>query len=182
MPRKLGVFSFEWNITKSIIMAQVLRSTFLLSATLAVAACGSRASSSLMIPVDPQVTVTRFMSAVEANNLLAMAELWGTKDGPSLEEMDRTELEMRLTVMQSYLSHDEYEVLAGLATFQVDQGTRAYRIRLTRAGCVHNVPFELVRVGGAWLVSSVDIAQAGNPARACGQGGTLRDLPALVIP
>ena len=68
-----------------------------------------------MIPVDPQVTVTRFMSAVEANNLVAMADLWGTKDGPSIEEMDRTELEMRLTVMRSYLTHDGYEVLAGSA-------------------------------------------------------------------
>ncbi len=162
------MFSFEWNITKSIIMAQVLRNTFLLSATLAVAACGSRASSSLMIPVDPQVTVTRFMSAVEANNLVAMGQLWGTKDGPSIEEMDSAELDMRLTVMQRYLTHEEYEILASGSTARVDDRTRAYRIRLTRAGCVHNVPFELVRVGGGWLVSKIDLTQAGNPARACG--------------
>ncbi len=162
------MFSFEWNITKSIIMAQVLRKTFWVGATLAVAACGSRSSSSSMIPVDPQVTVTRFMSAVEANNLVAMADLWGTKDGPSVEEMDRTELEMRLTVMQSYLTNDGYEVLAGSEFTRLDDRTRAYRIRLTRAGCVHNVPFELVRVGGGWLVSKIDLTQAGNPARACG--------------
>ncbi len=160
------MFSFEWNITKSIIMAQVLRNTFLLSVTLAVAACGS-GSSSLMIPVDPQVTVTRFMSAVEANNLRAMGQLWGTKDGPSLDDMDRDELDMRLTVMQRYLTHEEYEILVSVSTARVDDRTRAYDIRLTRSGCVHDVPFELVRVGGGWLVSNVDLAQAGNPARSC---------------
>ncbi len=161
------MFSFEWNITKSIVMAQVLRNTFFLSATLAVAACGSKSSSSLMIPVDPQVTVTRFMSAVEANNLLAMGELWGTKSGSAMEKMDRADLEKRLTVMQRYLTHDEYEVLAAETMGRIDDRTRAYRIRLTRAGCVHNVPFELVRVGGGWLVSNIDLAQAGNPARSC---------------
>ena len=149
-------------------MAQALRGTFLLGAIVAATACGSRQPRSFTIPIDPEVTVSRFMSAVEANNLVAMGQLWGTKKGPSVEEMDHTELEMRLTVMQSYLSHDEYEVLEGLASLRVDEGTRAYQIRLTRAGCVHNVPFELVRVGGEWLVSSVDLAQAGNPARACG--------------
>ncbi len=121
-----------------------------------------------MIPVDPQVTVTRFMSAVEANNLFAMGQLWGTKDGPSIEEMDSAELDMRLTVMRSYLTHDEYEIVASGSTARVDDRNRAYDIRLTRAGCVHNVPFELVRVGGGWLVSKIDLTRAGNPARACG--------------
>ncbi len=161
------MFSLEWNITKSVIMAQVLRNTFLVSVTLAAAACGSKSSSSLMIPVDPEVTVSRFMSAVEANNLIAMAGLWGTRDGPSVEEMDLAELEMRLTVMQSYLSNDGYEVLAGSEFTRLDDRTRAYQIRLTRAGCVHDVPFELVRVGGGWLVSAIDLTRAGNPARRC---------------
>lgn len=167
MPRKLGMFNFKWNITKLIIMAQVLRNTFFLSATLAVTACGSKSWASLMLPVDPQVTVTRFMSAVEANNLVAMGQLWGTKRGPAIEKMDRSDLEKRLTVMQRYLIHDEYEVLDGETMGRLDDRTRAYRIRLTRAGCVHNVPFELIRLGGGWLVSNIDLAQAGNPARAC---------------
>ena len=107
------------------------------------------------------------MSAVEANNLFAMGQLWGTKDGPSIEEMDSAELDMRLTVMLRYLTHEEYEILEGGLTTRVDDRTRAYQIRLKRAGCVHDVPFELVRVGGGWLVSNVDLAQAGNPARSC---------------
>ncbi len=107
------------------------------------------------------------MSAVDANNLLAMAQLWGTRDGPSIEKMDRTELDMRLTVMRSYLTHEEYEILASGSLARVDDRARAYDIRLTRAGCVHMVPFELVRVGGGWLVSNVDLTRAGNPARSC---------------
>ncbi len=149
-------------------MAQALRNTFLLGATLTVAACGSSPSFAFPLPVDPQVTVAQFMSAVEANNLTAMAQLWGTKDGLATEKMDRSELEMRLTVMQTYLSHDAYELLPSPGTLVVEARTRAYQIRLTRAGCVHNVPVEVIRLDAGWLVSSVDLTQAGNPARSCG--------------
>jgi hypothetical protein len=121
-----------------------------------------------MIPVDPEVTVTRFMSAVQANDVVTMGQLWGTSDGPAIGRMDRTELEMRLTVMQRYLRHDEYEILPGLATVRLDDRERAFRVQLTRAGCVHAVPFELVQVGGGWLVSNIDVTQAGNPSRRCG--------------
>ena len=134
---------------------------------MAVAACGSRSTASLMLPVDPQVTVTRFMSAVEANSLIAMGQLWGTKKGLAADKMDRTELDKRLTVMQLYLVNDEYEIVASRSAARRDDGVRAYQIRLTRAGCVHNVPVELLRVGGWWLVSNIDLAQAGNPARRC---------------
>ncbi len=117
-----------------------------------------------MLPVDPQVTVTRFMSAVEAKNLVAMGQLWGTTRGPAVEKMDPADLEKRLTVMQRYLTHDEYEVRAGA---MAGDRLRSYQIQLTRAGCVHTVPFELVRLGGGWLVSNIDLTQAGNPAREC---------------
>ena len=107
------------------------------------------------------------MSAVQANDLASMSQLWGTKDGLAAWKMERAELNQRLTVMQIMLKHERYEITADVLTAGLDDETRAYHLRLMRLGCQVDVPFELVRVGEGWLVSVIDLTQAGNPARAC---------------
>ncbi len=134
---------------------------------MAVMACGSKAFPSIMLPLDPEVTLSRFMSAVQANDLVSMSQLWGTKDGLAARKMERAELNQRLTVMQIMLQHERYEIMPDLLTAGLDDKTRAYHLRLMRLGCQVDVPFELVRVGEGWLVSVIDLTQAGNPARAC---------------
>ena len=134
---------------------------------MAVMACGSKASPSIMLPLDPEVTLSRFMSAVQANDIISMSHLWGTKDGLAARKMERAELNQRLTVMQIMLKHDRYEITADLLTAGLDNETRTYQLRLMRLGCQVDVPFELVRVGTGWLVSVIDLTKAGNPARAC---------------
>lgn len=148
-------------------MAQVSNKMLLLGGLLAVMACGAKASPSIMLPLDPEVTLSRFMSAVQANDLVSMSQLWGTKDGLAARKMERAELNQRLTVMQIMLKYDRYEITADVSTAGLDDKTRAYHLRLFRLGCQVDVPFELVRVGGGWLVSVIDLTQAGNPARAC---------------
>ena len=130
-------------------------------------ACGSKAFPSVMLPLDPEVTLSRFMSAVQANDLMSMSELWGTKDGPAARKMERAELNQRLRVMQIMLKHDRYEIMADASMAGLDDKTRAYHLRLMRLGCQVDVPFELVRVGEGWLVSVIDLTKAGNPARTC---------------
>ncbi len=130
-------------------------------------ACGSKASPSMVLPVDPEVTLSRFMTAVQANDLVSMSQLWGTKDGPAARRMERAELNQRLTVMQIMLKHEQYEIMADESEAGLDGEIRAYHLRLTRLGCQVDVPFQLVRVGEGWLVSVIDLTQAGNPARAC---------------
>lgn len=148
-------------------MAQVSNKMLLLGGVLAVMACGSKASPSIVLPSDPEVTLSRFMSAVQAKDLVSMSQLWGTKDGPAARKMERAELSQRLTVMQIMLQHERYEITADVLTAGLDDGTRAYHLRLVRLGCQVDVPFQLVRVGEGWLVSVIDLTQAGNPARAC---------------
>lgn len=148
-------------------MAQVSNKMLLLGGLLAVMACGSKASPSIMLPLDPEVTLSRFMSAVQANDLVSMSQLWGTKDGPAARKMERAELNQRLTVMQIMLQHERYEITADVLTAGLDDKTRAYHLRLMRLGCQVDVPFQLVRVGEGWLVSVIDLTQAGNPARTC---------------
>ncbi len=148
-------------------MAQVSNKMLLLGGLVAVMACGSKASPSLMLPLDPEVTLSRFMSAVQANDLVSMSQLWGTKDGLAARKMERAELNQRLTVMQIMLQHERYEITADVLTDGLVDKTRAYHLRLMRRGCQVDVPFLLVRVGEGWLVSVIDLTQAGNPARAC---------------
>lgn len=148
-------------------MAQVSNKMLLLGGLLAVMACGAKASPSIMLPLDPEVTLSRFMSAVQAKDLVSMSQLWGTKDGLAARKMERRELNQRLRVMQIMLKHDRYEITADVSVAGLDDKTRAYHLRLMRLGCQVDVPFELVRVGEGWLVSVIDLTQAGNPARAC---------------
>lgn len=160
-------------------MAQALRKVLInvlvVGGAVSAAGCSSRSSSTFLIPVDPDETLTSFMQAVQANNLERMGQLWGTTGGPAVDDMDPSELNMRLTVIQRYLMHERYEVTSRGATANPNDSMRRYRVRLTRRGCLLDIPFELVRWGGGWLVGNVDVTQAGNPARSCGgRDGTRR--------
>ncbi len=139
----------------------------LMGGVLALMACGSQGFPSIRLPLDPEVTLSRFMSAVQADDLVSMSQLWGTKDGLAERKMERAELNQRLAVMQIMLKRERYEITADVLTAGLDDKTRAYHLRLMRLGCEVDVPFELVRVGEGWLVSVIDLTQAGNPARAC---------------
>jgi hypothetical protein len=139
----------------------------LLAALLTVAACSSQPVAGVPTPSSPEAAVQQFMVGVEQRNMPVMGGLWGTADrGPASAWMDPEELERRLAVMGVYLANDEYEVLPPafepLPTVQ-----RQVQVRITRSGCEHTVPFTLVQYQGGWLISSIDIAAAGNPSRRC---------------
>ena len=108
------------------------------------------------------------MAAVADTNLVAMANLWGTDDGPMIGRMDPDQLRMRLTVMQRYLRHDRYELRDQESSlFGSQEGRRHYQVRVYRSGCVADIPIELVLVGRGWFVTNVDLAAAGSPVRRC---------------
>ena len=69
------------------------------------------------------------MNAVQANDLRAMGQLWGTKSGPMVGRMDADQLDMRLTVMQRYLVHEKYQIVPARATATVAPAA-AYRGQL----------------------------------------------------
>lgn len=98
-----------------------------------------------------------------------MGELWGSSRGPARSYMSADELERRLVVIRTYLDHEEFEILERPQTVSGTQNQRIVEVRLTRKGCRPVVPFTLVRYRSAWLISNIDIAAAGNPARSCSQ-------------
>ena len=86
--------------------------------------------------------------------------------------MPRDELEKRLIIMQRYLSNASFEVQPGQPGRVLPQSAKQqfYSVRLVRSdGCAKTVPFTVVRSGNGWLVSDIDLAQAGTPGRPCNQ-------------
>ncbi len=105
------------------------------------------------------------MAAVKANDLSTLGNLWGTSKGPASQRMARDELHKRLVIIQSYLAHESYTIVPG--TQAAPTGEQQVQVQLTRRGCTPVVPFTLVRYKGGWLVSSIDLSAAGNPAIPC---------------
>lgn len=133
------------------------------------AACG-RSGGAVTAPAEPEAAVRAFLSAVRANSLVALRELWGTARGPAVGSMDKVEVDRRLTVMRTYLEHESFQFAQRNMVDPADSRQRIVDVRLTRKGCEPVVPFTLVRWRSGWLVQQVDLAAAGNPARSCTPG------------
>ncbi len=145
----------------------LLRSIVMLAIVLTGPSCGGR-DSEPPAPSAPEAAVRGFLNAVRANSLLAMGDLWGTARGRASRSMDRDELEERLTVIRIYLEHEKFEILQPEGASPTGElSTRIVRVRLTRAGCTPVVPFTVVRWRGGWLVSNIELAAVGHPARQC---------------
>ena len=131
-----------------------------------VVACSGNPSRPFVAPESPELTIRNFMTAVQSNNLPAMSELWGTKDGPATRTMNAEEARKRLSVMQVYLRHDSYEVTPSIERI-TDNRSQVFDVRITRDRCTPVVPFTVVRAGSGWLIQGIDLTQAGNPSRPC---------------
>lgn len=138
------------------------------------AACGGSSA-----PVQPARSATTavqsFMQAVADSNLTKMAGLWGTANGPAAKTKQPPDYERRIAIMQAYLRSDGFRVTSDIAE---GENRRALQVELRRQTCTWSVPFVTVRTGdGSWLVTSVDLAAAGNPARPCIQDSPGDSLP-----
>ncbi len=142
----------------------------LLPAMLLASACGGGSGSAPASPVgsSPEA-VAAFIRAVADSNITRMAELWGTDRGPA-SQTHPDNYEKRLAVMQAYLRGDSTRIVSDAAT-PGDQNRRRVSIALYRGTCVKQIPLTTVHTKkGGWIVESVDLSFAGNPARPCDQG------------
>lgn len=145
----------------------MIRSTYAAVVLFLLAGCGGRPSAPAA-PEDPEATVRSFLAAVNAGSLSLMGQLWGGERGPARTYMQADELEKRLTVIRTYLEHQTFEVVRGSEPrVGAEDRQQIVEVRLTRNGCTPVVPFTLIRYGAGWLVNSIDLEAAGNPARRC---------------
>ena len=134
------------------------------------AACGGHGGSSPTAPVASSGQAMReFMKAAADSNLTRMAQLWGSSRGPAAETNYPEGFERRLVVIQAYLRADSTKIVSDMPVTG-DKSHRRLVVAIYRGGgCMKQVPATLAKVKEAWIVTNVELAAAGNPARPCEQ-------------
>lgn len=113
----------------------------------------------------PGLAVEQFLRAVNAKDLQAMSIVFGTKNGPARETMDRTELEKREIILACYFAHDSARILGDSPG---QQGHREVRVELKKGTLTRQTTFFTIKgPGDRWYVDNMDIAAVrdfcGNP-------------------
>ncbi len=121
--------------------------------------------------VTPDAAVRSFMAAVADSNIARMGRFWGTGKGPAVIVNQPADHVQRLTVTQSYLRRSPFRIVRmdpvspERMTVVVDLDRRDQ----DGTSCVKQVPFAVIKTGKyGWIVTAVDLNQAGAPARPCG--------------
>ena len=74
--------------------------------------------------------------------------------------------------MQAYLRNESHRVVSD--TPEAGDTRHALQVEIRRQLCSWVVPFTAIKLGdGTWIVSQVDLTQAGNPAQPCDPGSTV---------
>jgi hypothetical protein len=145
--------------------------TWLVSAAALIAACGGGGGGGEPA-ISPSASsiqaVQAFMQAARDSNMKRMAELYGTDRGPGTSRSPDL-LERRLIVIQAYLRGDSSRVVSDVSMPR-DANRRRLLVSLFRQGCAKQVAIVTIRAKSGWIVNSVDLASAGNPARPCEPG------------
>jgi hypothetical protein len=155
-------------VENSIVSLRKVAGLFLL------AACSSATqtagnSGQLTGAAAPQLAVEQFLRAVKANDLQAMSIVFGTKNGPARETMDRTELEKREIILACYFTHDSARILGEAAG--ADRH-REIRVELKKGNLTRQSTFYTIKgPGSRWYVDNMDIAAVRD---FCGNPGTRR--------
>ena len=115
----------------------------------------------------PQVAVEQFLRAVNAKDLQAMSAVFGTRNGPARETMDRTELEKREIILACYFAHDSARVISDTPG---QQGHHDLRVELKKGNLTRQTTFFTIKgPGDRWYVDNMDIAAVRD---FCGNPGT----------
>jgi hypothetical protein len=122
------------------------------------------------VATTPDAAVRSFMEAVADSNIARMGRYWGTGKGPAAVIGQPADHQQRLTVAQSFLRKTPYRIVR-MDPAPNDRMT--VTVELDRRDpdgttCVRHVPFGVVKTEKyGWIVSAIDLNQAGAPSRPC---------------
>lgn len=104
----------------------------------------------------PRQALNTFLSAANAQDLQAMAAVWGDKDGSvqSSRKMGREEIEKREIIMMCYLRHDKYRVVSDAPAVDNE---RVLGVELTKGKMSRTSSFNLATDGSRWYVRSANL-------------------------
>lgn len=88
--------------------------------------------------VGPREALQRFMATAKAQDIQAMADVWGSQSGPARASIPKEELEKRLIYMMRCLRHDSYSIIS--ETVATD-GERVYSVEVRRGSLTPNANF-----------------------------------------
>ncbi|MBL8984406.1 MAG: hypothetical protein JNL26_19630 [Gemmatimonadetes bacterium] len=116
----------------------------------------------------PRLAAEAFMKAVAAQDLQAMSVVWGTEKGAARDQLDRTELDRRLIVIQSCYAHDRYTI--GDET-PGPNGHRFIKVSIHRGRNSRTPNFEMVKgPSDRWYVQDADFDSMQGMCRPASQG------------
>lgn len=139
-----------------------------------------------MAAVAPQLSVERFLQAVNARDLDAMADLFGTADGPmgdrgssvgcafkkigswfGLSEAcrSREEIELRMDAIAEILEHEDYQIVSeGRVPGRQHPTMRVGVDLVLERQRVNDVPFLVVQTTDErWLVTEIGLGEVTGP-------------------
>lgn len=104
----------------------------------------------------PRQALNTFLAAANAQDLQAMAAVWGDKDGSvqSSRKMGREEIEKREIIMMCYLRHDKYRVVSDAPSVDNE---RVLGVELTKGRLSRTSNFNLATDGSRWYVRSANL-------------------------
>jgi hypothetical protein len=128
---------------------------------------GGGARSQAPVPATMNDALSQFLEAAQAKDIARMGRLWGTARGPAVEWMSDSTLQMRMAVVQRYMTASGFRIVEGPLGVPGHADRRLFRVELQRAQCVHVQPIELIQARrGGWLVYDVHLENA-NEAGTC---------------
>lgn len=133
---------------------------WILVALVVAAGCGRGArvapapSAALTGAASPREAAAQFLNAVKAEDLQAMSTVWGTESGPAREQLDRSDLEKRLIIMQGCYNHDRFSVVNETTDAQ---GARQVKVDIVRGNRTKSPTFLIVRgPSDRWYLKDTD--------------------------
>lgn len=104
---------------------------------------------------DPAGAVKAFLAAARAQDLQALATVWGTPQGPARDVIPRDELEKREIFLLRCLAHDSYQMISDAPA---PDGRRVYAVELKRRDLTRTSNFySVLGPAGRWYVEKFDV-------------------------
>jgi hypothetical protein len=116
----------------------------------------ARSADRLTGASSPRAAVTEFLDAVKAEDLQAMSVIFGTSHGPSRDNIERSELDKRLVILQCYFTHDKFRIVDESPG---EGGHRIVTTELTRGNNTRTPRFYAIPgPSNRWYVDNMEIA------------------------
>lgn len=90
----------------------------------------------------PREAVQLFLGAAKAQDLHAMARVWGSRKGPARDVVDHSQLEKRELIMQCYVTHDTFNILSEAPG---QDGSRVLMVSLSKGQLTRQTTFTAVQ-------------------------------------